>query len=105
MSLIPGARNRPSAGESRQLSPGVFREIAILRDLILRINDLAEEETTLPELRRVLDSLSRASERLVKLLYAQKSLHDNKENASALQDALAEMLKRFDKTGSSDSGA
>jgi len=68
--------------------------------MIVRINALAEEETTLPELRRVLDSLSSASVRLVNLLYAQKNLlADDEEHAAALQSALAEMLKRFEQTG------
>ena len=86
------ARKRETAGIS-----GLAREIGILRDLIVRIDALAEEETTLPELRRVLDSLSRASVRLVDLLQAEKSLsEDDKDHAEALQFALAEMLKRFD---------
>jgi recombinational DNA repair protein RecR len=74
----------------------VAQEIAILRELILRINAMAEEETTLPELRRVLDTLSSASTRLVRLLQVQEDLQGDRENASALQEALAEMLKRFD---------
>lgn len=78
---------------------GFAREIGILRDLIIRINAMAEEETTLPELRRVLDSLSSASVRLVNLLHAEKSLNeDGREYVDALQSALAEMLKRFDQS-------
>jgi hypothetical protein len=89
------AREREKAGIS-----GLAREIGILRELIVRINALAEEETTLPELRRVLDSLSRASVRLVNLLQAEKRLsEDDQEHAAALQSALAEMLKRFDPSG------
>ncbi len=89
------ARKREKAG-----IPGLAREIGILRGMIVRINALAEEETTLPELRRVLDSLSSASVRLVNLLYAQKNLlADDEEHAAALQSALAEMLKRFEQTG------
>lgn len=86
-------------GKAEGARAGVAQEIAILRELILRINDLAEEETTLPELRRVLDSLSSASTRLVRLLQAQESLHDSQEHASALQEALAEMLKKFEGPG------
>ena len=79
---------------------GLAREIGMLRALIVRINALAAEETTLPELRRVLDSLSRASVRLVNLLQAEKRLSEGaKEHAEALQLALAEMLKRFDPSG------
>ena len=79
---------------------GFAREIGILRDLIIHINAMAEEETTLPELRRVLDSLSSASVRLVNLLHVEKSLSEaGKDHAAALQSALAEMLKRFDQSG------
>jgi hypothetical protein len=91
----PDARKREKAGIA-----GFAREITILRDLIIRINAMAEEEATLPELRRVLDSLSSASVRLVNLLHAEKSLkEDGKDHAEALQSALAEMLKRFDQSG------
>ncbi|MDX9863852.1 MAG: hypothetical protein RBT34_03500 [Anaerolineaceae bacterium] len=78
---------------------GLAREISILRGLIGRINALAEEETTLPELRRVLDSLSSASVRLVNLLQAEKRLHEEgNAHAAALQAALSEMLKRFEQS-------
>jgi len=80
-------------------SPKLAREIAILRALILRINALAEEETTLPELRRVLDSLSSASVRLVNLLRAEQHMHEEGNPAAILQEALAEMLQRFEQTG------
>lgn len=101
MSLTPEAGERHSTGASRQGAPvqsasGVAQEIAIVRELILRITEMAEQETTLPELRRVLDSLSSASTRLVRLLQAQMDLQDNREHASALQEALAEMLRKFD---------
>ena len=89
------ARKREKAGIS-----GLAREIGILRGMIVRINALAEEEETLPELRRVLDSLSSASVRLVNLLQAEKSLlQDDEEHAASLQSALAEMLKRFEQSG------
>lgn len=84
-------RKREKAG-----IPGFAREIAILREMIVRINALAEEETNLPELRRVLDSLSSASVRLANLLNAEKNLcADSEDYSAALQFALAEMLKRF----------
>ena len=92
MSPNSDARKREKAGIS-----GLSGEIRILRELIVRINTLAEEETTLPELRRVLDSISSASVRLVNLLQAERSMsEDEKEHAAALQSALTEMLKRFE---------
>jgi len=56
--------------KAEHVNHSLVEEIAILRDLVVRINQMAEDELTLPELRRVLDSLSKASVRLVNLLQA-----------------------------------
>ena len=81
------------------MNHSLVEEIAILRDLVVCINQMAEDELTLPELRRVLDSLSKASVRLVNLLQTEKALEQKEDPAAVLQNALAEMLRRLDLPG------
>lgn len=85
--------------KAEHVNHNLVEEIAILRDLVVRINQMAEDELPLSELRRVLNSLSKASVRLVNLLQTEKALEQKEDPAAVLQNALAEMLRRLDLPG------
>ncbi|MBN2047764.1 MAG: hypothetical protein JW750_07985 [Anaerolineaceae bacterium] len=82
--------NTEPAGQGHPRS--LFDEIHMIRGIMQRVMALADEGRTLPELLRVLDTLSMASTRLATLLKTDAQFSKQEDVAAALNLALAELL-------------
>ena len=105
--LSPVARPRPTRRRRAAASPnlagpdldgaqaGLQDEIRMLRLIIRRVMNLADEGRSLGEVLHVLDTVGRASTRLAGLLKAANELDKKAGLQEALSQALSEITKDF----------
>jgi len=88
-----GGRRRPRPPEADL--QGLQDEIGMLRMVMRQVMSLADDGRSLNDLLHILDSLSQASTRLASLLKAERALGEEQELGSALNQALAEVIREL----------
>jgi hypothetical protein len=90
------ARRKASAGvEQGPLENGLEDEIRMIRLIIRRVLNLADEGRSLDEVLKVLDTVGRASTRLAGLLKAADALDKKQGLAAALSQAISEVTEEL----------
>lgn len=87
-----GQRKRARAGPADDLSA----EITALRQLMARLDGMADEETAFAELADFMDKYSRSSTRLANLIRAQRELSEEQGIGAALSQALENVLNEIE---------
>ena len=78
----------------RKPEPRLDAEIAVLRELIQRVGEMAEEERSLKEMLQILQGISRSSHHLALLLKASQQMAEAAE-AEAREQSSAELSKAW----------
>lgn len=93
------APRRAASGPCEPAGQSLSGEIAMLRALLCRVRELAEEEHGLEEMLRILEVASLSSSRLANLLKAQRQLDAGQNPADQLTEAMAAKIEELSKTG------
>lgn len=92
-------RNRPprrverSGANQASLPADLEAEIEMLRGLMRQVDAAARGDKPLSELLHVLDMIGKSGTRLATLLKAQRDLAESPDIATAINDALAEVIR------------
>lgn len=97
-------KSRPARRRGGTQPAALRDEILMLRSVMRRVMALADEGRPLAELLHILDSLSKASNRLANLLKAERQLDENQDVAEALNEALAEVIRELGERSQYTSG-
>jgi len=85
----------PSATQPTSPNGMLSDEIRMIRSVMLRVMELAEDSPDLGEMLKLLNTVSIASTRLAALLKTDRLLAKSDDLTTLLNDALAEMLEEL----------